>query len=99
MTLAEATPEGYREKSHFQIPEHEPALGVTSPVISNGRLFLRDNDRLHCFKISDDAPGSPQPEPRRVKVILTHSELRKGGKYAITGQRQVDDFSALLRSE
>ena len=27
------------------------------------------------------------------------SELRKGGKYTITGQSQVDDFSALLRSE
>jgi hypothetical protein len=27
------------------------------------------------------------------------SELRKGGKYTITGQPQVDDFSALLRSE
>jgi hypothetical protein len=26
-------------------------------------------------------------------------ELRKGGKYTIAGQRQVDDFSALLRSE
>ena len=27
------------------------------------------------------------------------SELRKGGKYTSTGQPQVDDFSALLRSE
>ena len=27
------------------------------------------------------------------------SELRKGGKDTITGQPQVDDFSALLRSE
>ena len=27
------------------------------------------------------------------------SEWRKGGKYTITGQPQVDDFSALLRSE
>jgi len=27
------------------------------------------------------------------------SELRKGDKHTITGQRQVDDFSALLRSE
>jgi len=27
------------------------------------------------------------------------SEWRKGGKYTSTGQPQVDDFSALLRSE
>jgi hypothetical protein len=38
-----------------------------------------------------------EPGPGFLNVHM--SELRKGGKYTIKGQPQVDDFSALLRSE
>ncbi len=49
--LAEATPTGYREKSRFQISRSSVPLR-TVPVISGGRLYLRDQDTLYCFDIS-----------------------------------------------
>jgi hypothetical protein len=50
MVLVEATPEGYREKGSFEIP------GVTrpswsQPVIANGRLYLREQDKLYCYEV------------------------------------------------
>ena len=39
--LAEATPEGYRERSRFSIPSGEYPTW-TLPVVANGRLYLRD---------------------------------------------------------
>ena len=49
--LAEATPAGYREKSRFQISRSSVPMRAV-PVISGGRLYLRDQDTLYCFDIS-----------------------------------------------
>ena len=49
--LAEATPAGYREKSRFQISRGSVPMRAV-PVISGGRLYLRDQDTLYCFDIS-----------------------------------------------
>ena len=57
--LVEATPEGYHEKGHFSPPD-QPERGSAKawayPVVANGRLYLRDLDRLWCYDIK--APGS-----------------------------------------
>ena len=48
--LAEATPSGYREKGRFEIP----AKGQKSwahPVISDGRLYVRNQDTLLVYDI------------------------------------------------
>ncbi|MEX2261899.1 MAG: PQQ-binding-like beta-propeller repeat protein [Bryobacteraceae bacterium] len=50
MGLVEATPEGYREKSRFQIPPGEFNTW-TPPVIANGRMYLREQDNLYCYDI------------------------------------------------
>jgi outer membrane protein assembly factor BamB len=49
--LAEATSVGYREKSRFEIPRGAFPTW-TPPVISGGRLYLREQDNLYCFDIS-----------------------------------------------
>lgn len=50
--LVEASPEGYREKGRFSIPQG--ALPSWShPVVSDGRLYLRDQDDLYCFDIRE----------------------------------------------
>ena len=49
--LAEAAPAGYREKSRFQISRSSVPMRAV-PVISGGRLYLRDQDTLYCFDIS-----------------------------------------------
>jgi len=48
--LAEATPEGYREKSRFQIPDR----GLPSwayPVVCGGKLYIRDQGTLTCYNV------------------------------------------------
>jgi outer membrane protein assembly factor BamB len=48
--LAEATSVGYRERSRFEIPQGAFPTW-TPPVISGGRLYLREQDNLYCFDI------------------------------------------------
>jgi outer membrane protein assembly factor BamB len=50
LALVEATPEAYREKSRFEIPRGAYPTW-TPPVISNARLYLREQDSLYCYDI------------------------------------------------
>jgi len=57
VALVEASPDGWKEISRFQLSpqtELERKRGKiwTHPVISNGRLYLRDQDKLVSYKIS-----------------------------------------------
>ncbi len=52
MVLIEATPDEYREKSSFMIPDVKRE-SWSHPVISGGRLYLKEQDRLHCYDITD----------------------------------------------
>src|SRR6185436_4461718 len=44
-------------------------------VLANGRLWLRDNDRLFCYDVSESAFATNRPPPRRIAVGLTDLEL------------------------
>lgn len=48
--LAEASPSGYREKGRFTIPE-KGQLSWAHPVISDGRLYVRNQDTLLVYDI------------------------------------------------
>ena len=54
VALVDATPEGYRERGRFTPPD-QPDRGRskawTYPVVSNGRLYLRDMNSLWCYEI------------------------------------------------
>ena len=51
--LAEATPDGYRERSRFSIPRGRyPTWAL--PVVANGRLYLREQDTLYAYDISSE---------------------------------------------
>ena len=56
VALVEASPEGWVEKGRFRLPETS-ALKATSgknwthPVIADGKLYLRDQERLFCYQI------------------------------------------------
>lgn len=51
MMLIEATPEGYREKGSFQIPNvRNPSW--SHPVILNGRLYLREQGTLYVYDVN-----------------------------------------------
>jgi len=49
--LAEATPSGYREKGRFSIPD-KGYPSWAHPVISDGRLYVRNQDTLLVYDIS-----------------------------------------------
>ncbi len=50
MVLVEATPEEYREKGSFMIPDVEQ-FSWSHPVISDGKLFLREQDNLFVYDV------------------------------------------------
>jgi outer membrane protein assembly factor BamB len=56
VALVEATPEAYHEKGRFTLPD-QPDRGKAQawayPVISNGRLYIRDLGALWCYDIKD----------------------------------------------
>ena len=82
--LIEATAQGYTEEGEFTIPDHAPSIGSTSPVIADGRLYLRDDNRLFCYDVRREAVESPRPEPRAITLNIGSGrdseapKLRKG---------------------
>jgi len=49
--LIEATPQGYKERSRFEI--HRGRYPTwTPPVIANGKLYVREQDNLYCYNIA-----------------------------------------------
>jgi outer membrane protein assembly factor BamB len=51
VALAEATPTAYKEISRFEFGRGDYPLW-TLPVIANGRLYLRDQSKLVCYKVA-----------------------------------------------
>jgi outer membrane protein assembly factor BamB len=48
--LIEPSPQGYKEKSRFEINRGAYPTW-TPPVIANGRMYLREQDNLYCYNI------------------------------------------------
>lgn len=51
MVLVEATPEGYKEKGSFKIPEVK-TFSWSHPVIVDGKMYLREQDHLFCYDLT-----------------------------------------------
>lgn len=51
MVLVEATPEEYRERGSFEIPDVK-TFSWSHPVIVDGRLYLREQDHLFCYDLT-----------------------------------------------
>ncbi len=50
VALIEATPEAYRLKGSFR-PDYVQGPSWAHPVVSGGRLFLREQDKLMCYDL------------------------------------------------
>ena len=50
VALAEASPEGYREHGRFSL-ETGSLPTWSHPVVSNGKLFLRDQDTIYAYDV------------------------------------------------
>ncbi len=51
MVLIEASPAGYKEHGRFEQPNRSNKKAWPYPVISHGKLFLRDADTLLCYDV------------------------------------------------
>lgn len=57
VALVEVTPEAYREKGRFTLPDQPDrgrAKAWTYPVISDGKLYVRDVGTLWCYDVKDE---------------------------------------------
>lgn len=52
VALIEATPAEYRLKGSF-MPEFQERESWAHPVVANGRLYLREQDKLMCYDLSN----------------------------------------------
>lgn len=57
VVLVEATPEEYRERGSFRIPEVR-TFSWSHPVVADGRLYLREQDRLYVYDVRVGEEGS-----------------------------------------
>jgi len=57
VALVEANPQRYVERSHFEQPFRTNAPAWPYPVVSNGRLYLRDQDVMLCYAVGAAAPA------------------------------------------
>ncbi len=57
MILIEASDKAYRERGTFMIPNVE-LQSWSMPVISGGKLWLREQDHLYCYNIAAAAGGA-----------------------------------------
>ena len=53
VALVEATPEQYREKGRFDQPDRSDRPARTYPVVTGGRLYLRDEGVLLCYDVRE----------------------------------------------
>jgi outer membrane protein assembly factor BamB len=51
VALVEANPEKYVEKGRFEQPDRSKQPAWPHPVVSNGKLYLRDWDALFCYDV------------------------------------------------
>jgi outer membrane protein assembly factor BamB len=54
IALVEATPNGYKEKGRFDQPDRSSENSWPHPVISGGKLYLRDQDALFCYDVKQN---------------------------------------------
>lgn len=51
VAMMEATPDGYRELGRFDQPDRSDKSAWAHPVVADGRLYLRDQDRLLVYDL------------------------------------------------
>ncbi len=51
LVLVDPSPEGLKVVSSFKIPDPSGKQSWPHPVIANGKLYIRDQEKLHCFNV------------------------------------------------
>ena len=51
VSLVEATPKGFELRGRFEQPERSDAPSWAHPVVADGALYLRDQDKLLVYDL------------------------------------------------
>jgi hypothetical protein len=51
MALVEANPAAYKEVGSFTIPGSEDRPSWSHPVILDGKLYIREQDKILCYDV------------------------------------------------
>ena len=70
LILADAALTEYHERGRFTIPDPVKGIGATYPIIAGGRLFLRDDNKLLCYDIREDALNQPSTPSQTIELPL-----------------------------
>ena len=54
VAIIEASPDGYKELSRFDPPDRSDKNSWAHPVVTDGRLYLRDQDLLQCSRCAGE---------------------------------------------
>lgn len=66
VALAEASPEKFVGISSFKIAGWQSATGATNPVVTGGRLYIRNETRLLCFDVRETALSVERRRPAAI---------------------------------
>jgi outer membrane protein assembly factor BamB len=51
MTLVKASPEGFEETGHFEVPGSGERPSWAHPVVLDGKLYIREGDTIVCYDV------------------------------------------------
>lgn len=54
LVLIDPSPDALKVVSSFKLPEASGQASWPHPVIANGKLYIRDQEKLHCFNVKAD---------------------------------------------
>lgn len=92
-------------KSEFILPDHRDAMGTTTPFITEGRLFIREDDQLFCYDVrADSGPTLDVPrvinlDPPPAKLLNEHRERTLRSVFVPTPQDIVDKTLRIQSTE
>jgi len=62
-------------KGEFVLPDHQDTLGTTRPIVTGGRLYVREDDQLFCFDVRDRS-ADPTRAPRSIQLERPATAVR-----------------------
>ncbi len=80
LILVDASLEAYGERGRFTIPDAVKGIGATYPIIAGRRLFLRDDNKLLCYDIREDALEQPSTTPLAIELPLPTGAFGNGNR-------------------
>jgi WD40 repeat protein len=62
-------------KSQFLLPDHRSAMGTTTPIITGGRLYIREDEQLFCYDVRAESTALPTTEAHTITLAAPPAQL------------------------